>query len=100
MYSLSWDLGNLSLGNPLLRLRPLRRTDTPGEQLMPAGRFVKRSERKQKKLKLAKEVKAGGAGRHLGTFLFCRHLGTLLARLAVCGFWDMWPDFWTYLSVH
>ena len=45
---------------------------------MPAGRFVKRSERKQKKLKLAKEVKAGDAGRHSGTFLFCRHLGTFL----------------------
>ena len=30
----------------------------PGEQFMPAGRFVKRSERKQKKLKLAKKVKA------------------------------------------
>lgn len=28
-------------------------TKTPGEQLIPAGCFVKRSERKQKKLKLA-----------------------------------------------
>lgn len=28
-------------------------TKAPGEQFMPAGRFVKRSERKQKKLKLA-----------------------------------------------
>lgn len=32
-------------------------TKAPGEQLMPAGRFVKRSERKPKKLRLAKEVK-------------------------------------------
>lgn len=28
-------------------------TKAPGEQLIPAGCFVKRSERKQKKLKLA-----------------------------------------------
>lgn len=34
-------------------------TKAPGEQLMPAGRLVKRREHKQKKLKLAKEVKAG-----------------------------------------